>query len=610
MRTWMLFLFLLVALSGMTQVSTDQQLAQYYYSSGDFEKALPYCQQVFQKENSKFTFLRYYTCLIKTKKDRDAEKALKKQMDFDPYSVDYPILLAEFYETHEERKAANKIYQRLMEENSTSSVKVLEVYVAFKEKGKLELSLQMLEKGRKNLGELYPLHLQFADVYAQLNQTQKMVEEYLDLLEINNEFKEQVQTALAQRIDFTQANNPISDLLKEALIDRSQSRSSDLIYAEMLQWYFTQGKQFAFALTQAQALDKRENNTGYRVYELANVFAQNKDYVLARKAYRYVLTHGKEKGFHFMSENAILHTYFLEVTEKRNLLVDTLQSIITNYKEVTQRLGKSRNTITILTELAQIQGLYANQVEEAITLLREIMVLPGLSAIQSSEIKMLLADFYVLKNEIWEASLLYMQIDNDYKFETIGFEAKFKNARVFYYDGDFQFAQSQLDILKQSTSKLIANDALKLSLLITDNYGLDSNYTAMHQFAQADLLLEQHQYNQAFILYDSILLAFPYHGLADEILLRKSQAYQQQGNWNEAILLLEKLLKSYAEDILADDALFQLGDIYENHLGDTEKAIENYKKIIFQYKGSLYVVEARKRLRMLRGDKLDIEDQM
>jgi tetratricopeptide (TPR) repeat protein len=606
----MLFLFLLVALSGMTQVSTDQQLAQYYYSSGDFEKALPYCQQVFQKENSKFTFLRYYTCLIKTKKDREAEKALKKQMDFDPYAVDYPILLAEFYETHEEPKAANKIFQRLIEENATSSVKVLEVYKALKEKGKLELSLQMLEKGRKNLGDTYPLHLQFADVFAQLNQTQKMVEEYLDLLEFNNEFKEQVQTALAQRIDFTQVNNPTSDLLKEALIDRSQSRSSDLIFAEMLQWYFTQRKQFSLALTQAQALDKRENSTGYRVYELANVFAQNKDYLLARKGYTYVLTHGKEKGFHFMSENAILHTYFLEVTEKRNLPLDTIQSIITNYKEVILRLGKSRNTITILKELAQIQGLYANQVDEAITLLREIMVLPGLSAIQSSEIKMLLGDFYVLKNEIWEASLLYMQIDSDYKFETIGFEAKFKNARIFYYDGDFQFAQSQLDILKQSTSKLIANDALKLSLLITDNYGLDSNYTAMHQFAQADLLLEQHKYKQAFVLYDSILTAFPYHGLADEILLRKSQAFQQQGNWNDAILLLEKLLKSYAEDILADDALFQLGDIYENHLGDKEKAIENYKKIIFQYKGSLYVVEARKRLRMLRGDKLDVEDQM
>lgn len=610
MRGCILFTFLFMSLSFHAQVTTDQQLAQYYYSKGDFEKALPYCQQVFQKENSKFTFMRYYTCLLKTKKEREAEKILKKQIDFDPYTVDYPVMLAEFYETHEEQKAANKIYQRLMEENASSSVKLLEVYKAFKEKGKTDLSLQILEKGRKNLGNTYPLNLQFADVYLLLNQPKKMITEYLELLEINKDFEEQVQTALAQRIDFTQTNNPIAELLKEELIDRSQSRSSDLIYAEMLQWFFTQRKQFSLALTQAQAIDKRENSSGYRVYELANVFTQNKDYVLARKGYNYVLNNGKDKGFHFLCENAVLHTYYLEVTEQRNLSQDTLQYIILKYTEAIQHLGKSRNTLTILKELAQIQGLYANQVNQAIQLLKETMVLPGLSTIQIAEIKLVLADFYVLKNEIWEASLLYMQIDNDYKFETIGSEAKFKNARIFYYDGDFQFAQSQLDILKQSTSKLIANDALKLSLFITDNYGLDSNYTAMHQFAQADLLLEQHQYNQAFLLYDSILTAFPYHGLADEIMLRKAQAYQQQGNWKEAINYLEKLLKSYAEDILADDALFQLGDIYENHLGDKEKAIENYKKIIFQYKGSLYVVEARKRLRLLRGDKLDLEDQM
>ncbi len=610
MRSCLLLLLLFASSISFAQVSTDQQLAQYYFSNGEFEKALPHCQNVFQKENSKFTFLRYYTCLLKTKKDKEAEKLVKKQIDIDPYSVDYPVMLAEFYETHEEPKAATKIYNKLIEENATSSVKVLEVYKAFKEKGKTELSLTILEKGRKNLGASFPLNLQFADVYLQMGQTQKMLNEYLDLLEFNKEYEEQVQTALAQRIDFTMATNPTAELLKEELLDRSQSRSSDLIYAEMLQWFFTQRKQFSLALTQAQAIDKRENSSGYRVYELANVFTQNKEYKIARKGYDYVLTNSKEKGFHFLAENALLHTYYLEVTELRNLSQDTLQNIIIRYKSAIKRLGKTRNTLTILKELAQIQGLYANQVEEGITLLKEMMFLPGLSVIQVSEIKMVLADFYVLKNEIWEASLLYMQIDNDYKFETIGFEAKFKNARVFYYDGDFQFAQSQLDILKQSTSKLIANDALKLSLLITDNYGLDSNYTAMHQFAQADLLLEQHQYTQAFILYDSILTTFPYHGLADEILLRKAQAYQQQGYWKEAITFLEKLLKSYSEDILADDALFQLGDIYENHFFDKEKAIENYKKIIFQYKGSLYVVEARKRLRLLRGDKLDLEDQM
>ena len=267
------------------------------------------------------------------------------------------------------------------------------------------------------------------------------------------------------------------------------------------------------------------------------------------------------------------------------------------------RAGKRRATLSLIIELAHIQAFYSNQASIAITNLEDALKLPGLTDMQRGEVKMQLADILVLKGDIWEASLYYMQIDKDFKFEPIGHEAKFKNARIFYYDGEFDFAQSQLSVLKESTSKLIANDAMKLSLLITDNFGIDSNYTAMTWFANGDLLIEQHRYEEAFALFDSIVKNFSYHSLSDEILLKKSRAMQLQGKWVEAATYLEELLKYYSEDILADDALFQLGDMYENLLNDKEKAAEFYKRILFNYKGSLYVVEARKRFRALRGDK-------
>jgi len=311
----------------------------------------------------------------------------------------------------------------------------------------------------------------------------------------------------------------------------------------------------------------------------------------------------KDNYLYYIAEQNYLNSYYQEVTFIRNLTEEKIASVVNEYENSLTKLGKTKNTITSIIELAHLYGFYAHNSSKGIELLQSALTIPGLNAVQLAETKMLLADLYVVKDEIWEASLLYMQIDTDFKFETIGSEAKFKNARIFYYDGDFKFAQSQLDVLKESTSKFIANDALKLSLLITDNYGLDSNYTAMRQFAKADLLLEQRQYAEAFNLYDSIIGAFPFHGLNDEILLRKSLAYQQQGKWNEAITYLDQILASYAQDILADDALFQLGNIYETYLNNPEKATENYKKILFGYKGSLYGVEARKRLRNLRGEK-------
>lgn len=222
---------------------------------------------------------------------------------------------------------------------------------------------------------------------------------------------------------------------------------------------------------------------------------------------------------------------------------------------------------------------------------------------------MKLGDIHVLHGDIWEASLYYMQVDKAFKFEPIGQEARFKNARIFYYDGEFNYAQSQLDVLKQGTSKLISNDAIQLSLLITDNFGLDSNYTAMFWFASADLLIEQHKYDQAFQLFDSIIEKFPYHSLGDEILMKKSQAMQNQGKWNEALSYLDELLKYYPNDILADDAWFIKGDIYQNHLFNNEKAMECYKEILFKHRGSLYTTEARKRFRELRGDAVRENDE-
>jgi tetratricopeptide (TPR) repeat protein len=610
MKLLSLIFILFLATIARAQDGTDQQLAQYYYAAGQFEKALPYCQKLYAKENNKFNFTRYFDCLIALNNEKEAEKLIKKQISTDRNNLEYPVLLGEFYENHDKAKDANKIYQDLIADYSTSTFTLLDLYKAFRNKGKYDLALQLLEKGRKSLKENYPLNIEFAEIYNITGQPEKMIEEYLNLIEIQANYAPSIQSVLTQRIDFSKEISPEYDLLKQKLLEKSQKKPNEFVYAEMLIWLFTQKKQFAAALVQAQALDKREKGAGQRVYELGNMCVQNKVFDVARKCFKYVVDMGEENALFYEAEFALLNTHFQEITQNRNYAPEELTSTLNDYQATLNRVGKNRSSIRLISEFAHIQAYYANQTLEAKNLLEEALKIPGITQIQEAELKMQLADILVLRDDIWEASLYYMQVDKDFKYEPIGFEAKFKNARIFYYDGDFKFAQNQLDVLKQSTSKLIANDAMKLSLLITDNYGLDSNFTAMSLFATADLLLEQHQYDKAFFLFDSIVKAFPYHGLADEILLRKGIAMENQGKWAEAVVFLEDLMKYHADDILADDALFHLGDIFENHMEDKEKAIESYKKILFDYKGSLYTTEARKRLRALRGDAIDPEDNL
>jgi tetratricopeptide (TPR) repeat protein len=378
----------------------------------------------------------------------------------------------------------------------------------------------------------------------------------------------------------------------------------------MLIWLFIQKRNFSSALMQVQALDKRTDQTGRRVMELGKICVENRMYDVARKAYQYVKSLGESLPNYYSAENALLNVRFLEVTTNRNYSQTELAATLAEYNQVITRIGKKRQAIELLIEMGHIMAFYGDNADSAILLLNDALNIAGLTDIQKAEVKMQLADIHVLHGDIWEASLLYLQIESDFKFEPIGFEAKFKNARIYYYDGEFDFAQSQLSVLKESTSKLISNDAINLSLLITDNFGLDSNYQAMNWFAKADLLIEQHQYTEAFNLFDSIITAYPYHSLGDEILLRKSKAMQLQGDWTKAIAYLEELLKYHSTDILADDALFQLGDIYQYQLNDPVKAAEFFKKILFEYKGSLYGIESRKRVRELRGDKLSEEEEI
>ena len=601
------FLFVWISCFSFSQGETDQQLAQHYYSNGDFEKAKMYYVKIYDKDPSKFNFNRYLDCLNQTGDLKEAEKILKKQSSANKYDIEYKVLLGQFYEDTKETDKAQKIYSDLIDNLESDPASIISLFNAFKSKGRNDLAFSTIEKGRKLLKDSYPLHFQFAELYGAMGQTEKMINEYLDLLDFQSSYASTIQTVLARQIDFTASESKEYDFLKNALIERIQKKPGESVYSEMLIWLFIQKKNFTGALVQVQAMDKRLNEQGRSVLELGKMCVENKEYETARKAFKYVTTLGDDKMYYYQAENALLNTRFLEVTTNRNYSAEELQSTISEYQTTLLRVGKKRSSISLIIELSHIQAFYANQATEAITLLTEALLIPGITDMQKAELKMQLADIHVLHGDIWEASLLYMQIESELKFEPIGHEAKFKNARIFYYDGEFDFAQSQLGVLKESTSKLIANDALKLSILITDNFGLDSNYQAMTWFANGDLLIEQHRYTEAFVLFDSIIATFPYHSLGDEILIRKSKAMQFQGDWTKSIAYLEELLKYYREDILADDALFQLGDIYENHLNDKEKASEYYKTLLFDFKGSLHSVEARKRYRSIRGDASDEE---
>lgn len=585
---------------------TDYKLAEFYFNKGELEKALPYLEKLYKDDHRSFIFDKLLIATQEIEGEKAGIKLLKTQIDYYPNEFNYAVQLGKLYEETGDQKSADKIYQKLIDENPQRSTNIINLATAFRTMNKPLLALEVLQKGRKNLGNSYPLHFQFAQIYSDLDRKEDMINEYITLLDYNERMLSTICNVLPRYIDFENPKGPDVLLLKRLLLQNIQSSPNTTSYSDLMIWTFIQTKEFNAAYIQAKALDKRTKSKGEKVLDMGQIALNNKAYTEARKAFQYVLEIGPDAPYYFQGEYYFLHTSFLEITENKIFNKEQLKETVNAYKASIERIGYNREVVPIALGLAHIQTYYSQEEKEARTLLERILKIEGLHGKELAEVKMALADVLVIENDIWEASLLYMQVDNDFKFETIGAEAKFKNAKVFYYAGDFEWAQSQLKVLKQSTSKLIANDALELSLLITDNLGLDSNYSAMRQFANADLLLAQHKYQEAFSKYDSILKYLPYHGLADEVLLRKANAYQEMQKWDEAISALELITTNYRNDILMDNALMELGIIYETHKKDNEKAMEYYLRLMKEHKGSLFVTEARKRFRNLQTSQTNL----
>jgi tetratricopeptide (TPR) repeat protein len=605
-----IFLFSLFSLTAAwSQTETDIQLAQHYYASGELDKALPYYEKIYNSSPTKVYFNRYFECLVATKDYKTAEKLLKKQINQNRSDYDMKVMLAQFYEDIGEAEKAEKSYKEIIDNLPENPSQIINIYQTLASKQKFEMAKTVLDKGKK-LASYYPFNFQYADLYAQMGKKKEMIAEYLDYLEQQPTTIESIEASLAARLDLSASENADYMLLKEQLLTKTQKLNASVVFSELLIWMYTQSKNFDGAYTQVVAIDKRFKGDGYRVFELGEICVENKNYQVARKCFNYVISLGENSENYILAYKGLLNTHFLQITTNRNFSKQEIDTTVITYEQALNKLGKSRLTLPVVLEYTTILAFYADQSDKAQEELKSAMNFSGLTDVQKAQIKMQLADINVLSGDIWEASILYMQIDNDFKFESIGQEAKFKNAKVFYYDGEFDYAQAQLNVLKESTSKLIANDAMQLSVMITDNYGLDSNFQVMSWFSNADLLIEQHKYDEAFKLYDSIQINFPYHSLADEILFKKGKAMEMRGEWQKALDYYEDLLKFHGQDILADDALFRSGDIQENNFSNKEKALEFYRRLAIDYKGSLYSAEARKRIRLLRGDKNISDDEL
>lgn len=586
--------------------TTDAQLAAYYYREGDFEKAAIYFERLYEKQPSDENYNYLLKSYISLDNYKEAEKLAEKQSKKNPGVFDYQVDLGNVLKLSGESSKANKQFDKTIKNIGNAQVnQFIALGRAFSGIGENDRALEVYESGRKVHGKSYPFNFQIAPILGEKGDIDGMIKEYISVLDVSTGYLQSVQNTLNRIIGFD-TENKYTNTLQTQLLEKVQKNPGSNVYAEMLIWMYMQQNKFEAALIQAKAIDKRNKEDGERVMNLANLALNNLKYQVAIDGYDYVKSKGPRSFYYLEARQGLLSALQQKIIST-SYDQNSINKLTAEYQSALDDLGFRDGTWKLIKNYAHVKAFYeskfsATAVQEAIELLQKGLDIPGLNPTGAATLKIELADIYVLTNNIWDASLLYGQVEKTFKYDEIGYEAKLKNAKVFYYSGDFGWAEAQLSVLKGSTSKLIANDALELSVFITENTGLDTTTDALSLFSKTELLLAQHKYDSAQLVLNDIETLFPDHALADNIMYQRAKIFAETGDYQNAVKNYMKVAEIFSDDILADNALLAAGKLYEGFLNEPDKAMECYTKILEDFTSSLFTIEARKRLRKLRGD--------
>lgn len=600
-----LMLFLLLCITGLTQAQEQlATVAKQYLLSGDFEKAAPLYKQLLDYNESDPDIIKgYIQCLIGLKSYNEAEKVLKKTIKKDKTNpLNYELGLV--YHANGDEKKADKIFNEMIDKLPPLDDDVRNLATRFEKEGMLDRAIKTYEKGRSMANDFPYLYAdEMAVLYSKKGEEDKAVNSLMEVYISVPEKSEMVKGTLLRLLDKPEKMAAFEKNTQE----KAKKNPDVMAYPDLLAWLMIQQKNYAGAFQQIKEIDTKLDEQGRRVLGFARSALREREFAAAIQAYNFVIEKGKDYPYYQTARSEKLTCMKEQLRRNPHYTASDVTMLEQEYDQFLQDypLFKQRETIR---EYADLEVRFKHDVPKAIDLLKEAIQPNNPDRMFKGRCKLDMGDYELIRNDIWESTLLYSQVDKEFKQDALGEEARFKNARLSYYTGDFEWAQGQLDVLKASTSELIANDALNLSVLIVENNPIaDSNSTPLLMFARADLLEFQNKDDEALAVLDSISSEYPKHPLADNILMKKADIAYKRQDYSEAALQLQTIVTNYPEDVLADDALYNLAMINETFFNNNDEAKRLYEQLITKYPGSTYVNPARKAFRRLRGDKADVE---
>jgi tetratricopeptide (TPR) repeat protein len=590
MRQYFIFLFCCFSLHFYAQ---EHQLAYQYYRNGDYEKAVTMFKPLHEQNPYNTTYTNYLIdCFQQLAQYENAIEVINNQLNNFPNQDYLYVNLGYNYQLQHQQTEADFYYNKAIEGIENSPNLGYLVGKNFQDNHLLDYALLAYKKAME-VNKSANYNMQIAQIYGEKGEVTNMFNTYLDMVEANDNYLPSIKNYIGKYL----TNDPENEnniLLKKQLLKRSQNNPQNS-WNELLSWLYLQQKEYEKALVQEKALYKRNNTNLNAIVTIGKLAFDDNNYQSSKNCFNYTLENTVD-----LDTELTAKLYLLQIDIETNASVDIIEN---QFQNLFESYGKNSSTLNIQVIYAEFLAYTKNDPTQAISVLKETLKLP-LNEFQKGYVKTKLADILVFENQFNTALIYYTQVQNSLENHEIAQTARFKIAQTSYFKGDFEWSQSQLKVLKNSTSQLISNDALSLNLLITDNIVKDSLKIALKKYAKADLLSFQNKNQQAIDTLQTILTAYKGHPIEDETLFKQAQLYEKTNDYEKAENNYLAIIALNSTDILADDATYYLAELYLNKLNNPEKAATYYQQIIFEYPSSIYLVDARKKYRKLRGDEI------
>ncbi len=587
------------AQNGHNQRQLDERLAREFYYKKDYEKARDIYKNLYDNYGQAGYFNQYADCLILTGDYDEAEKAYKSFLKKNPNNWKSHVDLAYVYQQQGDNPKAVKYLNKVIKDVPDTKNAIIEVSNLLRARNFNDLAIALFERGAKNPNVNYNFYLEKAYTYNSMLDFENATECYLLFLKEKPEQYDMVKNRFRVMMMYD-LNGNVDDVIRMALLRKTQEEPENEEFASLLMWYSLQMQDYELALMQLKALDKRgKGDYENDIVTVAQIAGDNRQYDIAIEAYDYVLKKSGAGVFYVQATVGFIKNSYAKAVAEGNHDKKFYENLSKKIDDAFENIGFTNDMMPLVLVQADILAFELSRYDEAKALLNRALEL-GFSPRINAELKMKLADIYLLTDEVWEATLLYSQVEKSMKNEPIAHEARFKNAQLRYFIGEFEWAQAALKVLTAATSKLVANDAMTLSLTISDNLEYDT--IGLKRIAKADYNIYKRNNNLANQILDSVVAYNPNEVSLPNVFYRKAKIAMNAGDYELADSLYKRVYLGYADSYIADEALVEDAQLLENQLNRSEEAMECYSKLFDYYTASVYVAQARKSYRRLRDE--------